>query len=75
MSFRDEMRKRAGDILFGVGKGTTEPLIDQLQKVEEGAPEVEEGAPEVEEVAPEVKGALEARPPPKPRRGVAFVTS
>ncbi len=68
MSFRDEMRKRAGDILFGVGKGTTEPLIDQLQKVEEGAPEVEE-------VAPEVKGALEARPPPKPRRGVAFVTS
>lgn len=64
MSFRDEIRKRAGDLLLGTGKGTAEPLIDQLRKPEKVE---EEAAPPVE--AP--KGALEARAPPKPRREYA----
>ena len=70
MSFRDEIRKRAGDLLLGVGKGTAEPIIDQLKRPEKPEKVEEEAAPPVE--AP--KGALEARPPPKPRREYAVVS-
>jgi len=67
LSFRDEIRKRAGDLLFGTGKGTAEPLIDQLKRKPEKVEE--EAAPPPEEVP---KAALEARPPPKPRREYAI---